>query len=103
MRKTKAMNYKLQLHKERLETMLNLLKLHDRYEEMFDFDPEAIKGHEIRTRIEYAAELAALLQLSFKQIQNSAKPLGTIVIKEDGTAVALTQEETDLLTQQLLS
>lgn len=65
------MNYKLQLHKERLQTMLSFINLHESYEETFDFDAEAVKKHKERTIMEYCAEFAALNQLAFEQIKQS--------------------------------
>jgi len=83
------MNKKIQLHKERLEKMLQLINSQQSIEECYDFDPEYIKQKEEEMIEEYSAELAALIQLSFKQIalyQNNAKPLGTFVINQKGVA-----------------
>lgn len=104
------MNYKLQLHKERLRRMLSLITIHEHYEETFDFDPPAVKEHEQRTIMEYSAEFAALNQLAFQQIeQSNARAIGNITIDYAGNATGIptldryTAAETELLTQQTLS
>lgn len=82
------MNYKLELHKERLHRMLALIDIHERYEEFFEFDADAVKQHEERTIMEYCAEFAALNQLAFEQIKQSR---------------GLTLTEQDLLMKEKLS
>ena len=83
------MNHKIQLHKERLQRMLALIKSQENIEVCYDFDPEHIKAKEAEMIEEYSAELAALNQLAFNQIaehKSNARSLGTIVINETGKA-----------------
>lgn len=69
--KIKKMNYRLQLHKERLEKMLQLIYSHEIFEETWDFDESHVKKHEEKIIMEYCAEFAALNQLAFNQIKES--------------------------------
>jgi hypothetical protein len=81
------MNHKIMLHKERLQRMLTLIKSQENIEDCYDFDQDYVKAKEAEMIEEYSAELAALNQLAFNQLEehkNNARHIPALIFNDKG-------------------